>query len=189
MSHLNPTVESVAACSSAAGQRHPAQHSAAACSGEIRQNRGDTTGILSWTCSDSLQEIFPRLATCGPKCNFPALHGPHSGKGHGANSLDKFLRRHLLQWDPKTRMYPSMAKAESQFFTKTIRIPFQCPHSAHNSRVPPGHGRVLATRAHTSINEGWEMQSLIAEVTCRGDNLPRIHKNKSAGNRSPYKQH
>lgn len=157
MSHLNPTVESVAACSSAAGQRHPAQHSAAACSGEIRQNRGDTTGILSWTCGDSLQEIFPRLATCSPKCNFPALRSLHSGKGHGASSLDKFLRRHLLQWDPKTRMYPCMAKAESQFFTKTLRIPFQCPRSAHNSRVPPGHRRVPATRAHTSMNEGWEM--------------------------------
>lgn len=36
-SHLNPPVDSVAACSSAAGQHHPGQHSAAACSGEIRQ--------------------------------------------------------------------------------------------------------------------------------------------------------
>lgn len=70
VSHLNPTVDSVAACSSAAGQHHPDQHSAAACSGEIRQSPTDTTGILSQTRSDRLQEIFWRVATRGPECDF-----------------------------------------------------------------------------------------------------------------------
>ena len=73
VSHLNPTVDSVAACSSAAGQHHPGQHSAAACSGEIRQSPMYTTGILSQTRGDRLQEIFWRVATRGPGCDFRRL--------------------------------------------------------------------------------------------------------------------
>lgn len=94
VSHLNPTVDSVAACSSTAGQQRPGQHSAAACSGEIRQSPTYTTGILSQTRGDRLQEIFWRVATRGPECDFRRLL-LHSLRWRGRDA-DRDFRQILL---------------------------------------------------------------------------------------------
>lgn len=94
VSHLNPTVDSVAACSSTAGQQRPGQHSAAACSGEIRQSPAYTTGILSQTRGDRLQEIFWRVATRGPECDFRRLL-LHSLRWRGRDA-DRDFRQILL---------------------------------------------------------------------------------------------
>lgn len=72
-SHLNPAVDSAAACSSAAGQHRPGQHSAPARSPEIRQSPTSTAGILCQTRGDRLQEIFWRVAMCSPECDFCRL--------------------------------------------------------------------------------------------------------------------
>lgn len=68
----------------------PGRHSAAACSGEIRQSPTDTAGILSQTRGDRLQEIFWRVATRGPEPDFCRLLLCRPG-GDGSGASGKFL--------------------------------------------------------------------------------------------------
>lgn len=141
VSHLNPTVDSVAACSSAAGQHHPGQHSAAACSGEIRQSSMYTTGILSQTRGDRLQEIFWRVATRGPERDSAASAQPvQEGTGWG--------------WD--LRANSSAAGGER---VKTVSFAARCGvvHVRHRGPTPGGDRQLsLSLEREFLLGWGWK---------------------------------
>lgn len=129
-SHLNPTVDSVAARSSAAGQHRPGQHSAPARSGEIRQSPTYAAGILSQTRGDRRREIFWRVATRGPERDSSLRRRGRDGdssfgvnssaaKGErGKNTLGFFARRSVVcgrHWGQTPRSRQATPSLQREF--------------------------------------------------------------------------